>query len=62
MNRLTYFLRDEDGAITVDWVVITAAVVALAITTVGVVKTAATHPAEGIGATLTAIADGDITF
>ncbi|MDX1780483.1 MAG: pilus assembly protein [Thalassovita sp.] len=29
-NRLRQFLADEDGAITVDWVVLTAAVVGLA--------------------------------
>ncbi|MEO0381507.1 MAG: hypothetical protein AAF252_14660 [Pseudomonadota bacterium] len=28
---LNEFLRDEDGAVTVDWVVLTAAVVALAV-------------------------------
>ncbi|WP_424987743.1 hypothetical protein [Microbulbifer sp. S227A] len=29
-NSLRTFLRDESGAVTVDWVVLTAAVVALA--------------------------------
>ena len=57
MNSTICFLKDEDGAITVDWVVITAAVVALAIATVGVVKTAAVYTAEGIGARQTAKAN-----
>jgi len=30
-NFFQNFLKDEDGAVTVDWVVLTAAVVALAI-------------------------------
>ena len=30
MKFLTHFTKDQDGAITVDWVVLTAAVVALA--------------------------------
>lgn len=57
MKRMTVFMKVEDGAVTVDWVVITAAVVALAIVTVGVVKTAAVDPADGIGARLTAMAN-----
>ena len=38
MHRMSSFFRDEDGAVTVDWVVITAACVGIAIavtTTVG---------------------------
>ena len=31
MNKLELFLNDESGAVTVDWVVLTAAVVGLAI-------------------------------
>jgi Flp pilus assembly pilin Flp len=30
MRTLTRFLKDEDGAVTVDWVVLTASVVVLA--------------------------------
>lgn len=36
MNRISRFLRDQAGAVTVDWIVLTAAVVALA-SSVGVV-------------------------
>jgi Flp pilus assembly pilin Flp len=38
INFFKTFVKDEDGAVTVDWVVLTAAVVALgvaAVTTVG---------------------------
>lgn len=31
MKFIKHFRRDEDGAVTVDWVVLTAAVVALAV-------------------------------
>ena len=31
INLLKNFLRNEDGAVTVDWVVLTAAIVALAV-------------------------------
>lgn len=31
MNRISLFLADESGAVTVDWVVLTAAIVALGI-------------------------------
>lgn len=36
MKRIRRFLRDQTGAVTVDWIVLTAAVVALA-SSVGVV-------------------------
>jgi Flp pilus assembly pilin Flp len=39
MNFLTNFRKDEDGAVTVDWVVLTAAVVGLAVAGFGAVKT-----------------------
>lgn len=29
LNAMTHFAKDEDGAVTVDWVVLTAAVVGL---------------------------------
>ena len=31
LNKFKTFIRDEDGAVTVDWVVLTAAVCALAV-------------------------------
>lgn len=38
MFRLRKFRRDDDGAVTVDWVVLTAAIVGLAVGIVGTVK------------------------
>lgn len=49
------FRADEDGAVTVDWVVLTAAVVGLGIAGVATVKgsvgTLATKISTGVGAT-----------
>ncbi len=36
------FRKDEDGAVTVDWVVLTAAIVGLAIAAYGAIETNAT--------------------
>ena len=47
-ERLTIFLKDECGAITVDWVVLTAAVVGLGIAVVVSVGEGATDYAGGL--------------
>ncbi|MCM2560619.1 hypothetical protein M8756_03890 [Lutimaribacter sp. EGI FJ00015] len=39
MNFIKNFRNDEDGAVTVDWVVLTAAVVGLAIAAYGAIET-----------------------
>jgi Flp pilus assembly pilin Flp len=39
MNFINKFCKDEDGAVTVDWVVLTAAVVGLAIAAYGAIET-----------------------
>lgn len=41
-NFLKNFRNDEAGAVTVDWVVLTAAVVGLAVAAYGSIKTGAT--------------------
>jgi Flp pilus assembly pilin Flp len=41
MRKLRRFLRDEDGAVTVDWVVLTAALVGLGLAVMAVVRTGA---------------------
>ena len=38
LNFIKNFRRDEDGAVTVDWVVLTAALVALGILVLGTVS------------------------
>lgn len=39
MNFIKNFRNDEDGAVTVDWVVLTAAVVGLAVAAYGSIET-----------------------
>ena len=42
MKFIANFRNDEDGAVTVDWVVLTAAVVGLAVAAYGSIKTGST--------------------
>ncbi len=39
VHKLKRFSRDEDGAVTVDWVVLTAAVVALGVGAISAIQT-----------------------
>ena len=52
------FLRrlreDEDGAVTVDWVVLTAGIVGMTLVVVAGLVSAATDPADGVAAWLSA--------
>jgi Flp pilus assembly pilin Flp len=47
------FRNDEDGAVTVDWVVLTAAIVGLGIAVLSTVRSGATDLAGDIGSELT---------
>lgn len=44
------FINDEDGAVTVDWVVLTAAIVGLGVAVVGTIHQSAMNNATGLGA------------
>lgn len=46
------FLHEEGGAVTVDWVVLTAAMASFGIGVAYIISTAATDPADGVGAFL----------
>ena len=46
--KMKRFARDEDGAVTVDWVVLTAAVVGLAIVGFGAIKTGTSDLADSV--------------
>jgi len=48
LNFIKTFNADEDGAVTVDWVVLTAAIVGLGIAVLGSVRGGATDMAENI--------------
>jgi len=54
LNFIKNFRNDEDGAVTVDWVVLTAAIVALGLVVGNSVKGGATALAADVGADLTA--------
>ena len=58
LNYINTFIADEDGAVTVDWVVLTAAVVGLGIAVLASVKGGAETMATNIAAELgTAVPD-----
>lgn len=51
-KRFKYFRQDEDGAVTVDWVVLTAALVGLGVAVIAMVAAGATDHSNGVGAQL----------
>ena len=60
MNTMNNFWKDEAGAVTVDWVVLTAAIVGLGIAVLASVRTGATTMAGNISTELqTAVPDVD---
>jgi len=50
---LNTFVKDEDGAVTVDWVVLTAAIVGIALAIIAVVRTSLNTAATSIGVAIT---------
>lgn len=48
------FVKHEDGAVTVDWVVLTAAVMLMGVSVITVVSDAALDESRGIGAHISA--------
>lgn len=46
------FRDDEDGAVTVDWVVLTACIIGLGIMSIGIITKAATPQADNLGSYL----------
>lgn len=57
--KMKRFARDEDGAVTVDWVVLTAAIVGLAVVAFNSIDTATSNMASDIASDITASgADG----
>ena len=62
LDFIKTFRADEDGAVTVDWVVLTAAIVGLGIAVILAVRTGTTDMASDIGSTLSNAAVPSITF
>lgn len=54
LNHIKNFRRDEDGAVTVDWVVLTASIVGLGIAVITTVAAGATDYSTSVGAQLSA--------
>ena len=52
MLNFVEFLKSEDGAVTVDWVVLTAAIIGLGLVVIGSVAGGATDVSDSLGATL----------
>ena len=52
LDFIKTFRADEDGAVTVDWVVLTAAIVGLAIAVLASVRGGANQMGENIGTAL----------
>ncbi len=50
MSHITSIWKSEDGAVTVDWVVLTAAIVGLGLAVIGTVSNGALDHAAGLGA------------
>jgi hypothetical protein len=61
ISMLTFlkgFRKCESGAVSVDFVVLTAAMVGMAIGVIAIVSTAAQDPADGLGANLSELPVG----
>lgn len=54
-KKVRSFEKDEDGAVTVDWVVLTAAVVALGVAVLLAVTNASTSLADRISTTIVSV-------
>jgi Flp pilus assembly pilin Flp len=52
MTKFFAFLKDEAGAVTVDWVVLTAAIVGLGLVVFSFIRPAVSSLAQGIGTEL----------
>ena len=55
LNMIKNFKKSEDGAVTVDWVVLTAAIVLLGAAVGSSIKTGATGLAADVGGDMTAM-------
>jgi hypothetical protein len=62
IGKLTSFLVNEDGAVTVDWVVLTAGLLILGIVVVGSIQAGATETSGALGTQLGAAQVPSITF
>ena len=52
------FVKDEDGAVTVDWVVLTAAIVGIGLIVLGIIRSGVYEAASDIYSSLTSAIGG----
>ena len=52
MTTLKQFIYSEDGAVTVDWVVLTAALIGLGLVVMTLIASGTTNVSSGVGASL----------
>jgi Flp pilus assembly pilin Flp len=62
LDFIKNFRAEEDGAVTVDWVVLTAAIVGLGIAVILAVRTGTVNMASDIGTTLSGANVPSISF
>ena len=61
-NFIKAFARDENGAVTVDWVVLTAAVVGLAVAAYGSIQSGASNLTAATDTTLSGMTVGNVSL
>ena len=57
MNLINKFVKDEDGAVSIDWVVLTAAIVAMGVAAGSAVRTEVSTLSTGIATSAGAVSD-----
>jgi hypothetical protein len=62
MQNLIKFVESEDGAVTVDWVVLTAAIVGLGVAVIASVSSGATDVSGSVGASLESASPPAVEF
>jgi Flp pilus assembly pilin Flp len=61
LNVIKSFAKDEDGAVTVDWVVLTGAIVVLGLLVMSTIRPGITGAATTINTSVTNAAAGNFT-
>lgn len=59
---LRSFFKDESGAVTVDWVVLTGAIIGISMSVIAVVSAGANATADTVGGRLTALAGTNLSL
>ena len=60
LRHFKAFVRDDAGAVTVDWVVLTAAVVGLAASVIFAIQGGTDNVGDGTGTYLSGVTPGDL--